>query len=204
MKVAPHCRGDSLSSISMDADLPLDTAAGESPKEQPYIPHLISPDHVMAPFPGTPTFGHHRRMSSNGSSVSSPFCASPAMPNFSSLIISVKDIENEHSPDRRLLPRMSPAHRYRSHWPASIDSAKVSRYTIGAMGDVENKPSMVRKLLRRSRLRGRTKSDPQHRGWHRRDSFASLPHLSDIGIAKEDLVDVVRELRQPGPFSCQT
>jgi hypothetical protein len=151
----------------MDAEL--DTTTDESPPKeaaQPYIPHLISSDHVT--IPGTPTtFGHHRRMSSNGSSIMSP--GSPVMPNFSLMVISVKEIENEH------LPNKSPVRR--------LHHTRYSR----VLGNVENnKP--VRKLLRRSR-----------RSWHRRDSFASLPRLSDIGIAKEDLV--VRELRQPFTWS---
>lgn len=184
----------------------------ESPS-RPYIPHLLSPDNVTAPFPETPTFvkgsnNHHRRLSSNGSSIGSFGCTAPfgsPLPNFSSLVISVQEID-ESLPERS--PKMSPVRRgYRSRRPPHIETCKGSRYEIGVLGDnkerpiAAEKPSMGWKMMRTNHrvvpLR-RTKSE---RGYHRRDSFASLPPLSDIGIDKDDLLDMGPRARV---FSCET
>eukprot|EP00545_Synedropsis_sp_CCMP1620_P006159 CAMPEP_0119027898 /NCGR_PEP_ID=MMETSP1176-20130426/37937_1 /TAXON_ID=265551 /ORGANISM="Synedropsis recta cf, Strain CCMP1620" /LENGTH=248 /DNA_ID=CAMNT_0006983917 /DNA_START=152 /DNA_END=898 /DNA_ORIENTATION=+ len=186
------------------------TSAESSPK-QPYTPHLISPDNIMAPLPGTPklTKGahHHRRLSSNSSIASygsSLFGTSPppTIPNFSSLVISVEEIENEESPMRRKQQQLKPPPARhsgcRSHRPTHIDpsSCKVTRYSVGVLGERSysaEKPSW--KMMRRTAVAPmrRAKSDKlaARRGVHRRDSFASLPRLSDIGIVKEDLVDAV-------------
>ena len=239
MKVVPHDRCDSFSSISMDGDWP--------DADDAYIPHLISPD-----APATPTFvetHHHRRMSSLGSfgspfeplatfvkthrrrmsslgSFGSPLEPPPTLgsildppPNDGSLcVISIEDPRQPPSSVRRsfrshrdLSNFCKTHHRRISSHSSSTDfepPANFSSLCIISVQKIEEQPrrqppspvrrsssyrsqrplgtrddrGMVRKMCNPLR---RCKSERVHR----RDSFASLPKIADLGISREDLVD---------------
>ena len=161
-------------------------------------PHLMSPDVFVL----TPTHGqtHHRRMSSN-TSYGSPFQSAVKC---GSHVIGVEEVDSlfQESPSRD--PVAPPVIIYQmsqsqSSLAMDFSGFKPSRYSFGVLGDelrpqTSQKSNKVRKMFRNTRpihplQRCKSETKPQRR-LHRRDSFASLPKISDLGISNEDLMDM--------------
>lgn len=180
----------------MDGDWPEVSSVAEDG-----CPHLMSPD-PFSTAPLTPTNAptHHRRMNSVGS-YGSPF---QSVVNRGSHFFGVQEIDRlfQDSPRRDpvaptvVVNQSSPGH---SSLGMDLSGIKPSRYSFGVLGDelrpqFNQKSNMVRKMFGHTQPvhpleRCKSESKPKRR-LHRRDSFASLPKISDLGISTEDLVDI--------------
>ena len=190
MNVVPHRRCESMSSISMDADWPNDVSSPESgPRpgvDSPFgtIPKDI--DMVLDPPPMTP---------------STPCDAKIRLPYRVHSISHVNDNHDGDYPYRNSSPRPSPTFRlpYRhANSDSPFSSFKPSRYSLGVLGDdvrplSATKPNMtVRKIFVNARTvlpLHCSKSEIKPK-LHRRDSFASLPNISDIITSIDDSMDI--------------
>lgn len=204
MKIILHHRDDSMSSISMDGDWINDVP---SPPPGPR-PQVESPSDTtsqvllfdaQATTCSSPTYIETLPYRTSGnSSYGSPFRV-PA--SLGSHFTVVQDVDYQHinsPPYERPSPtfRLSRRHAYSD---SPLSSFKPSRYSLGVLGD-DNRPQSsdksnisVRKMFGNTRAvlplhRSKSEAKPK---LHRRDSFASMPKIADIGICVDDLIDIV-------------
>lgn len=180
--VRRHRRSDSLSSLDWANHLHLI----QRKKDAPFIPHLISP---MNAVPESPTFSRRSSFSSKNIVIESPtffkshgsnsngsfshFEHSPILPNFGSLIISVKDVDHHEILNQPALgQKIAPSLAESLPYSRPTQSGSDTEYSM-----MENDTKSLSSSLR---LRPRCQSDDSRRSYHRRDSFNSLPQSLDL------------------------
>jgi hypothetical protein len=203
MKVVPHYRCDSMSSISMDLDwlndVPypacerqpgVDSPSDAIPKE---VDVALDPLLMAASMPTDVMIDSHKM--TIDSFDGSPHQV-PSNPGSNFHVVQDGDYQFINSPPyQRPSPTFRLSHR-RVHSDSPFSSFKSSRYSLSVLGDdvrPATKSSMtVRKMFTNTRTvlplhRSNSENKPK---LHRRDSFASLPKIADIGISSDDLMEI--------------
>ena len=203
MKIVLHNRDDSMSSISMDGDwidaVPSSRAELRSQVESPSdtAPRVLLFDGQPSANSSPTDIGTLPHEKSDNSSNGPPFRVSL---NLGSHFTVVQDVDFQyiHSPPyERPSPKRRPSHRH-AYGDSPFSSFKPSRYSLGVLGEDNRSQSChksnmsVRKMFANTRTvlplhESRSEAKPK---LHRRDSFASLPKIADIGISNDDLIDI--------------